>query len=95
MNDYKFLMDLKGIFSVTGRLRLAGDCINSSTASIPDPSKCSGIMISEYVDRIVMIANLMEKYKKLIEKDLEDMENVAKAVKNMDLMTKLLMENIM
>ncbi len=79
-----FFYKFSEINSVTNRLRYAGRAIDPSTSEIHDPSKCSGIMVSEYVERARRIGELMKKYRELVEKDVKDLEQIQKVVKEMD-----------
>lgn len=62
----------------------ANSKINHTVGQISDPSKCSGIMITAYVDRIRQISRLLGDYKKLLEKDAADFENSKNKIAEMD-----------
>lgn len=62
--------------------------IKHLTTNISDPSKCSGIMISAYVDRIRRISRLLRDYKELLEKDATDFENSKDKIAEMDIQLK-------
>lgn len=53
-------------------IKASGESMDTSVKDIDNPSQCSGIMITEYVDRIKKIANLLKSYKKLLRKDALD-----------------------
>lgn len=58
--------------------------LDVSVNSINSPSKCSGIMISSYLDRIIKISKLIESYKSLLEKDVLDIKNSKNKIVEMD-----------
>ena len=58
--------------------------LDVSVNSINNPSKCSGIMISSYLDRIIKISKLIESYKSLLEKDVLDIKNSKNKIVEMD-----------
>lgn len=53
-------------------IKASGESMDTSVKDIDNPSQCSGIMITEYVDRIKKISNLLKSYKKLLRKDALD-----------------------
>lgn len=67
----------------------AANKIKTSTKSIPTAPKCSGIMITKYIEEIKKISKVLKKYKELVKKDSAEMEL---AVKKMEVNDKSLAE---
>ena len=76
--------DFNSIDMLIKSIDLAKSDIDHSVADISDPSKCSGIMISAYVERIRQISKLLGDYKKLLEKDSFDFINSKNKIAEMD-----------
>ena len=60
------------------------DAIDISVSSIKDPSQSKGIMLSEYINRIKNISDLLGKYKQLLDKDISDIRNSKETINEMD-----------
>lgn len=58
--------------------------LDPSVKSISNPSKCNGIMIFSYLDRIQNISKLISNYKSLLEKDVVDIRNSKNKIVEMD-----------
>lgn len=43
-------------------------------------SKCSGLIVNEYVDRANQLANLINRYKELLNKDCSEMRDIVNDV---------------
>lgn len=77
-------IDINNIDTLVQGIKSAETSINTSVKSINNPSKCSGIMISSYVDRIKRISALLDKYKQLLEKDAVDIIASKNKISEMD-----------
>lgn len=77
-------IDITNIDTLVQGIKTAENSINTSVKSINNPSKCSGIMITTYVDRIKKISTLLDKYKQLLEKDAVDIVASKNKISEMD-----------
>ncbi len=75
---------LDDIVILTRSIKSKKDAINTSVSSVTDPSKTKGIMLSEYIKRIRDISNLLNKYKQLLDKDVEDINLSKDKIREMD-----------
>ena len=74
------------IKSKVNAIKNAGNEIDTNVSSIPNVSQCSGIMISEYRNRIDRISKLLDSYKALLIRDTDDILTVKDKLKDMDAM---------
>lgn len=71
-------------------IRTSSEKLNVDVNDIAAPTKCDGIMIKEYYERIIRIGAIFKKYKQLIDKDVADIEIANNKIIQMDsLMQKL------
>lgn len=80
VNQMEIKIDRMEIFILINNVNKAKDNIEISLSDIAEPNGCSGIMINQYYDRINNIIKLMENYKQLLEKDMND---IVKSINNM------------
>lgn len=62
--------------NTTNNIKSASSALDTSTAKLPTVTTCSGIKVSEYESKCREIAELLNSYKKLLEKDLKDLEKL-------------------
>ena len=55
-----------------GMVRAAKNALNTSVSKVPKVSSCKGIKVSEYEAKVREISKLLDSYKNLLEKDLND-----------------------
>lgn len=82
MNEVKANLD--DIDTLISSIKTKTDAIDISVSSVKDPSKCKGIMVSEYIKRIRDISSLLNKYKQLLEKDIADINISKNKIREMD-----------
>lgn len=75
LDDFDILID---------SIKTSNDAIDISVSSVKDPSKCKGIMVSEYIKRIHDISSLLNKYKQLLDKDIADINLSKDKIREMD-----------
>lgn len=63
--------------------------IDTSTNSVPSASNCSGIVVDEYIKRIKQISGLLDKYKLLVEKDMQEVSEAQNVLKKADVKAKI------
>ena len=61
-----------------------GSNLDTGISSVSKSSKCSGIMLKEYEKRIIVLRDLLNKYKQLIEKDSTDISTAVQQYEEMD-----------
>ena len=76
--------NLDDIDTLIGSIKTNKDAIDISVSSVKDPSKCEGIMVSEYIKRIRDISSLLNKYKQLLDKDIADINVSKDKIREMD-----------
>lgn len=82
MTEVKANLDDIDIF--IGAIKSKKDAIDISVSDVKDPSKCKGIMVSEYIKRIRDISTLLNKYKQLLDKDITDINLSKDKIREMD-----------
>ena len=55
-----------------GGIRTAKNALDTSVSKVPKVSSCKGIKVSDYEAKVREISKLLDLYKKLLEKDLND-----------------------
>lgn len=61
-----------------------GNNFKDTTSSVSYPSQCQGLVLSEWVDRVRDIGDLISLYKQLVEKDVESLRETKKAIEDAD-----------
>lgn len=69
---------------VVSNLKSSCEKVNTSVSNIKNPSKSSGIKITDYVDRAKKISQLLDIFKELVLKDVIDIENSKEKIIEMD-----------
>ncbi len=63
-------------------MKESSNTVNPETKNVPVVSRCDGIMLSQYYDRIQKIGVLMKKYRTLLLRDASDvLTSVAEIVR--------------
>ncbi len=75
---------LDDIDALIGYIKTNKDAFDLSVSSVKEPSKCKGIMVSEYIKRIKKISDLLGKYKQLLDKDVLDINISKETIREMD-----------
>ncbi len=57
-------------------IQKANNSLNTSTSKMPKVSTCSGIKVSDYEAKCREIAKLLESYKKLLVRDVKELEKL-------------------
>lgn len=65
-------------------IKTSGGKLNADIKNINEPTKCSGIMIKDYYERIKRISTILGKYKQLINKDVSDIKSAKDKMIQMD-----------
>ena len=65
-------------------IKSSGEKLDANIKNIDEPTKCSGIMVKDYYERIKKISDILEKYKLLINKDVEDIKLAKDKIVQMD-----------
>lgn len=76
--------NLDEIELLIGSMKTCKSAIETSVSTINDPSKSEGIMLTEYIDRIRKISNLLSDYKKMLDKDISDISISTGKIQEMD-----------
>lgn len=76
--------NLDDIDTLIGDIKTKKDAIDISVSSVKDPSKCKGIMLSDYIKRIRDISSLLNKYKQLLNQDIDDINLSKEKIREMD-----------
>ena len=76
--------NLDDIDTLIGSMKTKKDAIDISVSSVKDPSKCKGIKLSDYIKRIRDISSLLNQYKQLLDKDIEDINISKDKIREMD-----------
>lgn len=76
--------NLDDIDTLIGSIKTKKDAIDISVSSVKDPSKCKGIMLSDYIKRIRDISSLLNKYKQLLNQDIDDINLSKEKIREMD-----------
>ena len=63
--------------------------IDTSTSNVPSAPNCSGLVVDEYIKRIKQISALLDKYKLLVEKDMQEVSEAQKVLAKADIKAKL------
>lgn len=61
-----------------------GSNLESSTSMVSNPSECKGLVLSDWVDRVRDVGDLISLYKQLIEKDVSSLKDTKKAIEDAD-----------
>lgn len=77
-------LDSMGLEGQIAKFERAGNNINESTSSVLDPSQCRGLVLSDWVDRVRDIGELIALYKELVEKDVVSLRDAQKAIEDAD-----------
>lgn len=77
-------IDINSVNLSVNGIKTANNAIDTKTSSLPSITKCSGIMISEYKNRMDKIGKLLKKYKSLVERDAVDILAAKDKLKEMD-----------
>lgn len=89
----KFFINFTELDMELVNLRNKVDDLDTSIQSVPETEKCDGIMISEYIDRIEKISQLLENYKDLVFKDISEIKKTESIARIMDERVKQLFKN--
>ena len=72
--------DIDGLITA---IKNSKEAINTKV-SIDEPSKSKDIMLFEYIDKVKEISKLLVEYKKLLDKDISDINNSKIKIQEMD-----------
>ncbi len=61
-----------------------GKNFKESTSSVSYPSQCQGLVLTDWVDRVRDVGDLISLYKQLIEKDVESLRETKRAIEDAD-----------
>lgn len=82
MSDIK--LNISAVEALSQNINNAKNSIDTSVSSIPVITQCSGIKITDYVDRIKTISSLLDLYKQLLEKDISDIQDAKSSIEVAD-----------
>lgn len=77
-------IDINSVNLSVNGIKMANNAIDTKTSSLPSITKCNGIMISEYKNRMEKIGQLLAKYKTLVDCDAVDILTAKDKLKEMD-----------
>lgn len=63
--------------------------IDTSLKSVPNAPSCSGLMVDEYIERIGQISALLDKYKLLVHKDMQEVKDAQQVFAKADIQAKI------
>lgn len=75
--------NIKDIDGLITAIKNSKEAINTKV-SIDEPSKSKDIMLFEYIDKVKEISKLLVEYKKLLDKDISDINNSKEKIQEMD-----------
>lgn len=65
-------------------IKKSGNAVNPETKSVPEVSRCDGIMIDKYYDQLQRIGTLMKDYKDLLIRDALDILSSVSEIAEVD-----------
>lgn len=77
-------LDLLKFEEQVSKFETAGNNLNSSTSTVSTPSQCRELVLSDWVDMVREIGDMLSDYKELIEKDVYSLRESQKAIEDAD-----------
>lgn len=77
-------LDLLKFEGQVSRFERAGKNLKSSTSAVSNPSQCQGLVLSDWVDIVRDIGEMLSDYKDLIEKDVYSLRDSQRAIEDAD-----------
>lgn len=77
LNEFNYRLQISGV-------KLSGEKITGSASSVPAVSECAEIELKEYVAHVRALAELLRKYKQMIETDCQSVYDSIDTVKEAD-----------